>query len=108
MRDPRTCVLDRPHFTFVNMDAVGCDHLRVEDTAFLEEWYYRHAVFLTDVFHLSSGLCDVNMQRDIIFHRQIGASPQDLIRAGVGCVGADGGHDQRVSLPMLDEFLGVL
>ena len=106
MGDAGVGMLDGAHFAFVNVDAVSGDHFGVKDAALLDIGDDGHPEFLADRLDFAGCFGQVNVEWHVILDGQVRTGLQDLIGAGIGCVGGNCWDDQRVAFPGLNEFFG--
>ena len=93
---------------FVHMNAMRGHDLDVEDAVLFDVGDDRRAVFHPAVAHLQGGLGQVDLQGRIELSRQVRAGAQDLRGAGERRMRRDRRHDQRMTLPGLQERAGHL
>jgi hypothetical protein len=93
-----------PAFAFIDVDAVGGQHLGFQQTLFLDIRDDRHAGLVAHVLDFQGSLGDMRMEWDVEFDRHLRAAFQDIRRGGVDRMGCDGGYDQGMPFPFLDEL----
>src|SRR5215213_10612431 len=98
MRDSRLRMHQRSDFARIDVDAVCCNDLRLEQPLLLHIRDDRNAIFLAHVFHLEGSLCKMRVEWHIKFFGKLGSGAQDFGCARVWSMGGDRGHDQWVTL----------
>jgi hypothetical protein len=100
-------VLQCADFARINVDAMCGNDLGFEQAEFLYVWHNRHALFVAHVFHLEGGLGDMDVKRHVKFFGEIHAGADNFRVGGVGGMRCNGRDDERMSLPLFDEFARV-
>ena len=91
----------------INVNAVRGNDLGFEQAQFLDVWNDRHALFFAHVLNFKGSFRDVNVQRHIEFFGEVYASADNFRVGGVGGMWSNGGHNQRMSLPLFDELARI-
>jgi len=106
VHDAGTVVEQRVDLAVVDMHTVCGHDPGLEQALLLQVGHDRHLVLVAAGVHLVAGLGNVDLQGHLVRQGQLGRRPEDLLGAGVGCVGRHRRDDGRMVLPPLDEGLG--
>src|SRR5260221_13336890 len=95
-------IKERADFARVYVYAMCSQCFRVENIQLRYARYDGHSEFSAAVLNFKAGFRKMNQQWDIIFNGEVGAGLQDFVSAGVGSMGCDSRHHQRMTLPGFD------
>ncbi len=91
----------------VHEDAMRGNHIRAEQSDLVQILHRRHSVLLLAVFPLFFHFGSMNQDGGVVFPGQGGGVLQCLPRAGVDRVRRYRGVNQRIALPLLEEFICI-
>jgi hypothetical protein len=94
------------HLALIDVHAVGGQDFRAENVLLFDVRDDRHSGLLAGGLNFRRGLGQVRVQWDVELNGQGCGSSQDFVRTGIDGMRRDGGDDQGVVLPALDELPG--